>query len=220
MGEVCPLIENIKPKEKQSMKKYTLFVGVTLLASASIGTVFAEEEKADAVAGTTIVAKEGVPGGTVISTLELEAKVVEIDQEDRTAVLELPNGGQMPIQVGPEAINFDQVKVGDTVQAILTEQLIVAMAAEDSAKDDGASVTAMLAPKGAMPGSIVAETIRMTGTVTIINAEERTATLKFEDGSTKTIAVRPDIDLTQHSVGEKVAFQITQMVALSVQRKE
>ena len=86
--------------------------------------------------------------------------------------------------------------------------------------DDGASATAMLAPKGAMPGSIVAETIRMTATVTAIDAEARTATLKFEDGSTKTVAVRPDIDLTQHSVGEKVSFQITQMVALSVQRKE
>ena len=69
------------------MKKYTLFVGVALLVSAAAtGTVFAGEEKADAVAGTTVIAEEGVPGGTVISTLELEVKVVEIDQEARTGV--------------------------------------------------------------------------------------------------------------------------------------
>ena len=70
-----------------------------------------------------------------------------------------------------------------------------------------------------MPGAIVAETIRMTATVTAIDVEARTATLEFEDGRTKTVSVRPDIDLSLRKVGEKVAFEMTQMVALSVEKK-
>jgi hypothetical protein len=44
------------------------------------------------------------------------------------------------------------------------------------------------------------------------------ATLAFDDGSTKTFPVRPDIDLGQRSVGEKVVFQVTEMIAISVEK--
>lgn len=54
---------------------------------------------------------------------------------------------------------------------------------------------------------------------TAIDVEARTATLEFEDGRTKTVSVRPDIDLSLRKVGEKVAFEMTQMVALSVEKK-
>ncbi|HSR88598.1 MAG TPA: hypothetical protein VLL07_06555, partial [Pontiella sp.] len=145
------------------MHKHTLFVGIALLVSAVAAvSVFAQEAPVDAVETINISAEEGVPGGAVVSTLEVEATVIEIDQEARTAVLQTPSGATMPVAVGPEAINFDQITVGDTVRAIVTEQLVIQMAAEDSAKDDGAAAAAMLAPKGAMPGAIVAETIRMT----------------------------------------------------------
>jgi uncharacterized protein YcfJ len=199
------------------MKNYKSFVGIALLLSTV--TVFAQEEPVDAVATTAIVAEEGVPGGAIVNTVELAAKVIEIDQEARTAVLQIPSGATMPITVGPEVINFDQIKVGDTVLAIVTEGLVIHMAGEDSAKDDGVSGGAILAAKGAMPGAIVAETVRMTATVTAIDVEARTATMKFEDGRTKTVLVRPDIDLSQRKVGEKVVFEMTQMVALSVEKQ-
>ena len=202
------------------MQKNKSLAGIALLVSTGImGAAYAQEKPVDAVETINISAEEGVPGGAVVSTLEVEATVIAIDQEARTAVLQTPSGATMPITVGPEAINFDQVAVGDMVRAIVTEQLVIQMAAEDSAKGDGASAAAVLAPKGAMPGAIVAETVRMTATVTAIDAEARTATLKFEDGSTKTVSVRPDIDLSQRKVGEKVVFEMSQMVALSVEKK-
>jgi len=202
------------------MHNHKSFVRIALLVSAAAAvSVFAQEGPVDAVETINISAEEGVPGGAVVSTLEVEATVIEIDQEARTAVLQTPSGATMPVAVGPEAINFDQITVGDKVRAIVTEQLVIKMAAEDSAKDDGAAATAILAPKGAMPGAIVAETIRMTATVTAIDIEARSATLQFEDGSTKTVSVRPDIDLSQRKVGEKVAFEMSQMVALSVEKK-
>jgi len=64
----------------------------------------------------------------------------------------------------------------------------------------------------------VAETVQVTATVTAIDQTNRTATLQFEDGSTKTLPVRDDIDLSQRKVGEKVVFQVTEMIAISVEK--
>ena len=79
------------------MKHYAISVGLALLVGA--GVVYAQEGAVDAVETTSIIAEEGVPGGAVVSTLEVEAKVVEIDQEARTAVLQTPSGATMPIAV-------------------------------------------------------------------------------------------------------------------------
>ena len=75
-----------------------------------------------------------------------------------------------------------------------------------------------LAPKGAQPGGIVAETVKITATVTEIDQSKRTATLRFDDGTIETFPVRDDIDLSKHEVGEKVVFVVTEAVALSVEK--
>jgi hypothetical protein len=75
-----------------------------------------------------------------------------------------------------------------------------------------------LAPKGAQPGGLVAETTQVTATIMAIDTIARTATLQFEDGSSQTLRVRDDIDLSKHDVGERVVFQVTEMVALSVEK--
>jgi hypothetical protein len=53
--------------------------------------------------------------------------------------------------------------------------------------------------------------------VVAIDEAMRTARLKFDDGSSKTFPVRADIDLSRHQVGEEVVFQITEMIAITVE---
>jgi hypothetical protein len=48
-----------------------------------------------------------------------------------------------------------------------------------------------------------------------LKADHR-ATLQFEDGSTKTVAVRPDVDLNKRKVGDKVVIRITEALAIRV----
>jgi len=75
-----------------------------------------------------------------------------------------------------------------------------------------------LAPKGAQPAGLVAETTQVTATVKAIDPTNHTATLQFEDGSAETFPVRDDIDLSRRKVGEKVVFQVTEMIALSLEK--
>jgi len=77
----------------------------------------------------------------------------------------------------------------------------------------------VLAPRGAKPGGLVAEAVQVTGTITAIDPGKRTATLRFEDGTTRTLPVRRDVNLSQRKVGEKVTFRVTEMLAITVQKR-
>jgi hypothetical protein len=162
--------------------------------------------------------QEGVPGGVIVNTLDVSARVTAIDTSNRKVTLLGPDGDKFTFKVRPEAVNFDQIRVGDLVNATVTEELVVYLDEEGASAPDGSAAVVALAPKGAQPGGLVAETVQVTAKVIAIDQTNRTATLQFEDGSSKTLRVRDDIDLSRRKVGEKVVFQVTEMIAISVEK--
>ena len=167
---------------------------------------------------TAAVAIEGVAGGAFVQTYQLTAKVIAINQASRKVTLLSPDGIKQTVKVGPDAINFNQIRVGDTLKVEVTEELVVQLAGPGESAEDGAAALVAIAPKGATPGGVIAETTQVIATVTAIDQQKRTATLRFEDGSTKTFPVRSDVNLGKRKVGEKVVFRATEMVALSVEK--
>jgi len=159
---------------------------------------------------------QGVPGGQQIDTITVKATVTDIDKKKRLVTLEAANGRKFPVELGPEAVNFDQIAVGDEVVAIVTRSIVAAMGTATSGGDDGAVVAAAGAPKGSLPGAVAAGIMQLTATVEGVNLKKHTATLKFDDGRTETVNVRPDVDLSRHRVGEKVVFTITGTVTIEV----
>jgi hypothetical protein len=65
---------------------------------------------------------------------------------------------------------------------------------------------------------VVAQTVQVTAKVAEIDLKNHRATLEFPDGSKKTFAVRPDVDLTQRAIGEEVVIRATESVAISVEK--
>ena len=162
--------------------------------------------------------EKGVPGGTVVETTEVTATVSAIDAPARKVTLVAKDGKKTTVKCGPDVINFDQIRVGDVVKATVTAELTVAMANAAAAPAAGLAAVVILAPKGAKPGALVAETQQYTARITAINLKKRQATLLFPDGTTRTFTVRQDVDLSQRKVGEDVAFQVTVATAISVKK--
>jgi hypothetical protein len=171
-----------------------------------------------AVGAARISFTEGVPGGTVVQTFKATATVTAVDQAKRKATLQGADGKKFTVKVGPEAVNFDQIRVGDQVTATVVEKIVAYLDKGGAASDDGTTAVVALAPKGAQPGGSTVETTQMTAKVIAIDAKKRTARLRFEDGSTQTLPVRDDIDLNKRKVGEQVVFRITEMMAISVEK--
>jgi Cu/Ag efflux protein CusF len=203
---------------KQKMKRTILACLLTAPALAVVLSLTSCSSDSPQGQGATFVAAQpGVPGGVIINTYQITATVKAIDTEKRKVTLMGADGKGDVVECGPEVVNFPQIQVGDQVKATITEQLVVAMAT-DASQVNGAATAVALAPVGAKPGGMVAQTVQITATVVAIDLKHHRATLEFPDGSKKTVAVRPDVDLTQRAVGEQVTIRATESVAISVEK--
>jgi hypothetical protein len=113
--------------------------------------------------------QKGVPGGIFVNTVDVSARVTAIDKAKRKVTLLAPDGEKYTVKVGPEAVNFDQVKVGDLVKATVTEELVIFMDDDAAPSGEGEAGVVALAPKGAQPGGLVAQTAQVIGTVVAID---------------------------------------------------
>lgn len=157
----------------------------------------------------------GVPGGTIVDTYIETAKVTAVDKETRMVTLLPENGDQTTFYCGPEVRNFDQIHVDDTVTVMLTDQLTVAMA-DANTPLDGTATTVLLAPKGGMPGGILAQTTQFSVTLVGIDTLRHWATFRFPDGTLRTYVVRPDVSLADRKLGEQVVVRATKAYAIWV----
>jgi hypothetical protein len=162
--------------------------------------------------------QQGVPGGVVVETHKMTASVTGIDTTNRKVTLVTPDGKKTTVKCGPEVINFDQIHVGDQLKVTVAEELAVYMAAEGLPSIGGGAAVVALAPKGAKPGGIVASTVQVTAKVTAIDLKNHKATLQFPDGTTRTVVVHKDVDLTRRQVGEEVVIRTTEALAISVEK--
>jgi hypothetical protein len=162
--------------------------------------------------------QQGVPGGVVVETHRMTAKVTSIDTAKRKVTLTTADGEKTTVKCGPEVINFDQIRVGDRLNVTVAEEVAAYMAKEGAAPSDGAAALVALAPKGAKPGGVVASTVQVTAKVTALDLKHHKATLQFPDGTTRTVTVREDVDLTKRRVGEEVVIRTTEVLALEVEK--
>ncbi len=169
-------------------------------------------------ATTTAAYQEGVPGGVVVDTFKTTATVTGIDAANRKVTFVSPDGKKTIYKAGPEVINFDQIRIGDQLKVTVAEELVVYLADKGAPPSDSAAALVALAPKGAKPGGLLANTVQVTAKVTAINLKKHKATIQFPDGSSRTVAVRKDVDLNQRKVGEEVVIRYTEALAILVEK--
>lgn len=185
---------------------------LTAVLAASLGFVSIGLAAPSVEGESEVAIEEGVPGGVITNAVKVTAEVVAVDHFNRNATLLRPDGETVTVNVGPEAVNFHKVEVGDTVNVTFVEELVVHL--DDGSNSIGGSAEVMAF--GAQSGGLVAEIREVVATISELDHEQRTATLTFQDGSTKTFPVRDDIDMSRHQPGEQVVFRLTEMVAIEI----
>jgi hypothetical protein len=168
---------------------------------------------------SSVAYQPGVPGGVTVETHTLTATVSAVDAATRKVTLVTADGEKTTVKCGPDVINFDQIRVKDRLTVTVTEEL-VAYLADARSSGDGAATTAILAPKGAKPGGVIADTVQVTAKIAAIDHRNHKATLQFPNGTARTVAVRPDVDLTHRKVGEEVVIRVTEVMAIQVAKPE
>ena len=165
---------------------------------------------------TTVI--ETPTGAEIIETIQLTATVAGINYDVHQIVLLGPGGREVTYRVDKSAVNFGQIKVRDQVKAIITEKLAVSLSKDKAPASAGVAATVVLAPKGAMPGGVVAAASEVTATVTTVDAKARKVTLQFVDGTSDTVTVGKAVDLSKVSPGDTVTARLTESIAIAVEK--
>ncbi len=196
------------------MRLATTRCRILMLAAALLapGSGLAEE------AGQAATAAEPAARAVIVGEeIERKGKVLSIDRDTRTVVLEGEQGRQISIRVPEEAANFDKVSVGDPVVARYYESLALAIAPVVDAEPGASALAAVsLAAPGATPGGVIADQVQLRAVVRAVDPEARTVTLEVPAGGERTLKAREGVDLSNVKVGEQVSVTHTRALAISL----
>lgn len=163
------------------------------------------------------VFEPGKPGGAIIETEEVTARVSAIDGAKRSFTLTDEQGRSRTLQAPAEMRNFDQLKVGDQVRALVGMERIVQLREPQDAGENSAAGILATTSEGDKPGLLMADTVELTAVIKAMDTTQRTATLQFVDGSQRTVQVRPDVEMKPEYLGRTLMLRVTSAVAVSVE---
>jgi hypothetical protein len=154
---------------------------------------------------------------TVVETFKATATVTAIDANTRKLTLTFSDGSRKTVKCGPEVRNFNQIHINDRVNLLVTEEVAVFLDKNAKPGTTGSGVVA-LAPLGARPGVVMADTVQSTVRITAIDTATRKVTFVTRTGRSETVKASSHIDLTKVKVGDSVTIRQTEAVAISVEK--
>jgi Cu/Ag efflux protein CusF len=170
------------------------------------------QSPSEAVTGEATVAlapKGAMPGGAVAGTVEITAKVVDIDRKARLATL-AADGRTRTIHVGPN-IDLSKVKAGDEVVFRYTRGVLLRV--ERPTGSDAELAAAR------QPGAIAVETTIADAIITSLDKDQRTLTLKRPDGSEQLYKAAASVhNFDQLKSGDAVRVALAEAMAVTVRK--
>jgi hypothetical protein len=190
------------------MHKLILSVGLAIVATIAWPVA----------AQTTSVMAGSAPGKAgVAKTVNLTASITAIDKATRDVTLKGPQGNEVTVTAGPEIKNFDQLKVGDQVNAKYVEALtlqLVKGGGQAVARTEQMGATG--AKAGAQPAGAVGRQVTITADVVALDPATQTVTLKGPQRTVDMVVGDPE-QFKRIAKGDQVQATYTQALALAVE---
>ncbi|NPT38747.1 hypothetical protein [Paraburkholderia xenovorans] len=187
------------------MKAATIGAALMVAAFAAAQPACAQDAMASAAQGVV----------SSVEPVHVKAQIVGIDPGTRTLTLKGPDGNAVVVLVSQQVAGFDQLKVGDQVDVLYKNALLV-KAEKVSAKDKGVRArvdTQVYAP--ASGGFESARQVEVLATVQKIDRKKRLVTLRGAY-QTQTLQVGPDVDLKDVKVGDTIHAVFVSAAAVEV----
>jgi len=155
---------------------------------------------------------------TVTSEMRTETGIIEaIEAGSRTITLKKPDGSFVTTVAGPEIQRFEELKVGDKVNARYYENVVVRLK-RPGESDVVSGVKGTTGSEQALPGGTKAKQVTITATITAIDPNTPTITFTGPSGWKYTSKVQDTEALAKVKVGDKVDITWTEAVLVSVER--
>lgn len=134
-----------------------------------------------------------LPSAEVIEALTAGATVTAVDKAKRTYTVIGQKGKSHTFTAGPDMQNFDQIKVGDKVEASYVEEASISVNKSGMKPVIVEETTVARADKGGRPGMILTNSVEAVGVVTAIDQKTRSVTVKGPKGNELTTSVKAGV---------------------------
>jgi hypothetical protein len=158
-------------------------------------------------------------GVILVESVKLTATVKAIDQRNRTLTLDRKFARDQKVKASAEMANFDQIRVGDELEAEIIEETAVSLVPGGAPESAGALEGVALAPVGDKPALGVVSSRELTADIVAIDSHSHKVTLEFIDGSTESFKVGKHIDLSTVSLHDSVRIVVTDAIAIEFHKK-
>jgi hypothetical protein len=167
---------------------------------------------------TSTAYRQGVPGGTWVESYRVTVTVAAIDPASRKVTLVASDNSRNTFTAGSDFNGFDQLRIGDQVQAAVARELVVFLRQHGMPPEADTSAAKELIKDGEHSGVLKADTVEKTAKVTAISPNQGQATLQFADGTTRNVTVRKDVNLWNFKAGEEVVIRTRSAVVLDLEK--
>ena len=147
-----------------------------------------------------------------------QATVTAVDAAKGTVTIKGAEGREREIQMRPGSENFDQIKVGDRIGAMVVPEMAISVNKSGGSASERAGMAALEAG-GGKPGLLLAETDEVNGKIASVDAAKHAITITEADGDSRTVRTAPRVDLSDLKAGDEVTARLTQPVAIKVEHQ-
>ena len=182
--------------------------GVKAIAAAVLITLFS----------LTSAQAQEVKGQSVTASETVTATVTKINQKTREVTIKTEDGQEHSFIAGDHVRNLAQVKVGDKITAVYTEEIAYEVLSHSKAAGVQTTEAAARAKPGESPAGAMAKQVVVTVEVVAINPAVPSVTFKGPEGNTKTIKVKDPKKLNGVKVGDMVDITYTESFAVKVDK--
>lgn len=190
-----------------ALKTLTVALSTAMLAAC------AEPERPTPPAPTASAVSSGP---AMAASIQGSATVERINRPTREVTLRRQDGSIVTIVAGQEVRNFDQIKVGDIVEAEIIEALaVVVEPASTQVRERRDSVSTSRARLGEKPAAQSTRTVEIVATVQDIDPVARLVTVRGAL-QTVTLKVAEDVDLSAIKRGDNVRAVYIESISIRV----
>jgi len=155
-------------------------------------------------------------GSAAALSIQGSATVERIDRSTREVTLRRHDDSRVTIVAGEEVRNFDQIRVGDIVEAEIIEALaVVVEPVTTQVRERREEVSGYRARPGERPGASTTRTVEIVATVQEIDPKARLVTVR---GALQTVQLKVDdkVDLSQIKRGDNVRAVYIETISIRV----
>jgi hypothetical protein len=165
---------------------------------------------------TSVEVTRDADKATVVGTHTTAATIVAIEPDTRTVTLKDKKGRVFELEVGDEARNFDQLKVGDVVTAQYQEAISLSLTKTSGTRSAAQTTTEQRSAPGQKPGGTVGREITVMADILAVDPKTNTVILKGPQGNEVDVIVQDPEQMKNIRKGDQVQVVYTEALAISV----